>query len=186
MGKNPDKNKTEQEISAAIEARRKVAEVNTVLWGCVLSAAHKQQGQKVTRRFAKELEARVVAALPPPNAFGYWAVNYENASFGAKVCIWFVGSEAEALGRPPYPNRYSVRIGNQGAHLARQEAIDVEYIKRENKWHAAEDEKMLLCQQALQQGKPREWADKIKAIDEAKKALLADAGKYRLQYLLDV
>ena len=186
MGKNPDKNKTEQEISAAIEARRKVAEVNTVLWGCVLSAAHKQQGQKVTRRFAKELEARVVAALPPPNAYGYWAVKYENASFGAQVCVWFVGSEAEALGRPPYSNRYSVRIGNQGAHLARQDTIDVEYIKRENKWHAAEDEKMLLCQQALDGNKPKRWAAHIATIDASRQALLADAQAFGLSYLLDV
>ena len=186
MGKNPDKNKTEQEIKAAIEARRKVAEVNTVLWGCVLSAAHKQQGQKVTRRFAKEFEARVVAALPPPNAYGYWAVNYENASFGAKVCIWFVSSDAEALGRPPYSNRYSVRIGNQGAHLARQDTIDVEYIKRENKWHAAEDEKVLSCQQALDENKPKRWAVHIANIDASRQALLADAQTFGLSYLLDV
>lgn len=189
MGKNRDKHATAEDIEAAIKRNRLRADTNSVLWGCVLSAAIKQHGHKISKRFAKAVSERVNAALPPPDAFGYWVVHYENESFGAYVSLWFVSSDAEARGLPIYNDLLRIKIGNQGMHTAhypRQDTIDAEYIRASNPWAGAEHERAALCKNALEQEKPREWADKIKAIDEAKKALLADAGKYRLEFLLDV
>ena len=189
MGKNRNKHATAADIQEAIRACRLKAMANSSLWACVLDVAHKQQGQQVTKRFQTALKERLSAVFPVHGSdTALFIVTYENNSFGARVSIWHNNPQhAKAHGLPEYESRYTVKIGDRGQWATtHQETIDVEYIKENNRWSGAEEENALLCQQALQQGKPREWADKIKAIDEAKKALLADAGKYRLQFLLDV
>ena len=194
MDNKRDKHATAADIQAAIRQQRLQAMANSALWACVFDVVHKQQGQQVTKRFQTALKERLSAAFPThgygagPDT-GMFVVTYENGSFGASVSIWHNNaSAAETHGFPGYANRFTVKIGDKGrwAGTRWQDTIDLDYIKRENPWHCVEHEKAALCSQALSQGKPKEWADKIKAIDEAKKALLAEAGEYRLQYLLDV
>ncbi len=194
MGNKRDKHATAADIQAAIRQQRLQAMANSALWACVLDVVHKQQGQQVTKRFQTALKERLSAAFPNhgygagPDT-GMFVVTYENGSFGARVSIWHNNvSHAETHGLPGYANSFTVKIGDKGqwAGTRWQDTIDLDYIKENNRWHGAEDEKALKCQQALQRGKPQEWADKIKAIDEAKKALLADAQAFGISYLLDV
>jgi hypothetical protein len=187
MGKNPDKNKTEQEISEAIEALRQRALVITEVWGRVLDVAHQQQGKLINKRFITALQGRVSATFENAEPNGRWVVSRcEGSTITYSVNVWFSGPGAGRMGRPSFSDAFRFRIGDYSRLGPPQITVDVDYIKRENKWHAAEDEKAALCSQALSQGKPKEWADKIKAIDEAQQALLADAQAFGISYLLDV
>lgn len=187
MSKNRDKHATAEDIEVAIRQYHAQADVNIGLWACVLTVAHKQQGQQVSKRFQTALKERLAAVF---SALGdnFFVVSYENNSFGARVSIWHQNAEhADKHGFPAYNNRFTIKIGDVGEWATKRQAtIDVDYIKASNPWAGGEHERAALAMAALAQNKPREWADKIKAIDEAKKALLADAGAFRLQYLLDV
>lgn len=187
MGKNPDKNKTEPEIYAAIEALHERAMVNTELWGRVLDVAHQQQGKLINKRFITALQARVAATFENAEPNGRWIVSRcEMSSHTYSVNVWFSGPGAGRMGRPNFSDAFRVKIGDYSRLGAPQITVDVDYIKRENKWHAEADERVLQCRRALYSEMPRKWAEKIKAIDEAKAALLAEADALCLAYLLDV
>lgn len=187
MGKNPDKNKTEQEIRAAIEARRQRALVNVELFSCVLDVAHQQQGKQINKRFITALQGRLSARFENAEPNGRWIVSHCSMSSASySLVIWFSGPGAGRMGRPEHADAFRVKIGQFGRLGVPQTTVDVDYIKRENPWHGAEHEKAALCQQALDANKPRRWAVQIAAIDASTQALLAEAQAFGLSYLLDV
>lgn len=188
MGNKHDKHKTAADIEQAIQARRQKALVNVELLACVLDVAHQQQGKQVNKRFITALQARVLARFENAEPNGRWVVSHcsMSSSSNYSLIIWFSGPGAGRMGRPDHSDGFRVKIGQFGNFGVPQTTVDVDYIKRENPWHCVEHEKAALCSQALSQGKPKEWADKIKAIDEAQQALLADAQAFGISYLLDV
>jgi hypothetical protein len=187
MGNKRDKHATAADIEQAIQARRQRALVNVELLACVLDVAHQQQGKQVNKRFITALQARLLARFENAEPNGRWVVSHcSMSSSNYSLIIWFSGPGAGRMGRPDHSDGFRVKIGQFGNFGVPQTTVDVDYIKRENPWHCVEHEKAALCSQALLYEKPREWANKIKALDEAKKALLAEAEEYRLSYLLDV
>ena len=187
MGNKRDKHATAADLEQAIQARRQRALVNVELLACVLDVAHQQQGKQVNKRFITALQARLLARFENAEPNGRWVVSHcSMSSSNYSLIIWFSGPGAGRMGRPDHSDGFRVKIGQFGNFGVPQTTVDVDYIKRENPWHCVEHEKAALCSQALLYEKPREWANKIKALDEAKKALLAEAEEYRLSYLLDV
>jgi hypothetical protein len=187
MGNNRDKHATAEDIEKAIQARLTRARVNCRLWACVLDVAHKQRGNKISKRFQTALKERVSAAvgeMQPER--GHWVVGYENGHWGVKISIYH-SLPGAALPLPAYNDAFTVQIGNQGPWGAGQQTtVDPEYIRNANPWASVEHGTVNHCTRAIRNRVAAAWADKIKALDEAKKALLTEAEEYRLAYLLDV
>lgn len=167
------------EIAAEIADRIKYGETVLHMAGVVRETARKMEGQRVTKRFGTAVAARAKEVMGEG-----WVFHWQADDWGQRLYAW-QGAQSGPIG---YKDRLSFRIG-RGAHPGMRdpmETINEAWIVAENIPYFNEAERLSKLRDALNHGKPAEWAEKIAEMQRFRAQIDADATAYGCQYLLTI